>query len=299
MIGILVGIANIIPGVSGGSIAFIFKIYQELLNALKEINFTNLGLLLRFQFKKVIDKLPLPFLINFFTGVLIGGFAVAKLLEITFKAYPKETWAFFFGLILASVIYLIKEIKNFNLRNTFFLLLGLGFAVVLGLGTPLQENANPFYLVLCGILAISSMIIPGISGSYVLILLGNYPLALNAVTHLNFAVLIPIMIGCGIGFLIFVRLISWLFERFAEQSTSTVIGFVAGSLLIIWPWKNYEYLKNLETGELILKKGNPIVVKNINYLPEINTETLVVLVCALLGFAALFFLQNKLLKEKK
>jgi len=236
--GYAMGAANVIPGVSGGTIAFITGIYEELIHAIKSFDLTALGLLAKGQFKAFSDHVHLPFLLSVFLGVGLSVFTLASVLSAAFEHYEALTMAFFFGLILASIYFVGKHVGTWNGSTIVALLIGTAIAVGLALLNPAGENTGFFYLFLCGIVAICSMILPGLSGSFVLLIMGNYWLILTAAKERNIALLIPVMLGAGFGLVVFSHLLDYVLKRFHDQTVGLLTGFVLGSLLIIWPWKH-------------------------------------------------------------
>ena len=243
------GAANVIPGVSGGTVAFITGIFETLINALKSFDLEGIQLLMKFRIKDFWAHINGNFLLPLALGVVISVASLAKLLGYLFDNHPVLIWALFFGLILASVYYVGKTVGRWSLGPIFTLLVGLGIAVTIALLKPASENTGLVYLVLCGVVGVCSMIIPGLSGSFVLILMGNYRLILDALsdlvsagTSLDFGamaspmrIFIPVLVGLVVGLVAFSHFISWLFRRFRDLAVALLTGFVAGSLMIIWP----------------------------------------------------------------
>ena len=189
------GAANVIPGVSGGTVAFLTGIYERLINSIKSFDINAVKLLLKFKIKEFSEKIDLRFIMMIVLGALIGVLSLARLLEFLFKEFQVPTWAFFFGLILASVLGVSKFIEKWNIVTFVSMILGVAIAVIL-LFVPQSEGGDSFvYLVICGVAAISSMIIPGVSGSFVLLVMGNYQLILRAVVDVDFKVLLPFSLG--------------------------------------------------------------------------------------------------------
>jgi len=257
--GIAMGAANVIPGVSGGTIAFITDIYEELINSLKSFDIKAFKLLISLKISEFSSYVNLRFLIILFSGVFISIITFGKLLSYLFEFYPVYVWAFFFGLILASVYFVGRNIDKWNIGSWGLLLTGTMIAVTIAYLNPANENGNIIYLFICGIVAMASMLLPGLSGSFVLILMGNYRLIfLEAVPSFNMGILIPVVLGSIVGFVVLSRLISFLLQRFRDATIGLLTGFILGSLLIIWPWKEAIYLKD-DGGELILRKGEYVV----------------------------------------
>ena len=243
--GFAMGAANVIPGVSGGTIAFITGIYERLINALKSFNPQALSLLVKRDFKGFAQHIDLTFLSSLGLGVITSILTLAKFLKFAYEYHPVLVGAFFFGLILASVFSVGKMVKHWRTTELFALFIGLAIAVALAFMNPTTENTNVVYLALCGVAGMCSMIIPGISGSFVLLLMGNYKLivldAVNNLRAMHFAealpILIPVGIGAVLGLAALAHVLGWLFKRYHDTAVALITGFVAGSLVIIWPWK--------------------------------------------------------------
>ncbi|NLY22192.1 MAG: DUF368 domain-containing protein [Bacteroidales bacterium] len=281
--GIAMGAANVIPGVSGGTIALITNIYERFINSLKNLNFTAIKLLFTGKIKELINYIDLYFLLQVFTGVLIALFTIAFLLKYLFLHYPIYTWAFFFGLIIGSSWLIVKKLNKMKLWDWLLLLFGISIPVIMVFLKPINENDNLFYILFCGIVSTSGMVLPGISGSYLLLLLGNYKLImLDAVTTLNLRILIPFLIGSILGLIIVSYFISLLLKKYYNQVLSLLSGFVIGSLALIWPWKySIDYTHGLllqnKFGALVDANGQlinfkPYIIKYQYFLPEIDTQ---------------------------
>jgi len=238
--GIGMGAANVIPGVSGGTIALVTGIYEELILAVKSFNLKALKLLLSGKFRQFSKHVNLEFLIAVFFGVAISIVSLAKLLEYLFHQNELLVWSFFFGLIVASIFFVGRLVNKWNAISISTLLIGISVAIGIAFLKPSEQNTETWYLVLCGVVAVSSMILPGLSGSYVLILMGNYQLIMltsvsNPIENLH--VLVPVFVGAVLGFLILSHGIAFVLKRFYDATISLLTGFVIGSLLVIWPWK--------------------------------------------------------------
>ncbi len=300
--GAAMGAANVIPGVSGGTIAFITGIYQRLILAIKSFNLTAAKMLLKGQFKDFLQYIDAPFLLPLILGIFGSIFSLAKVLEYLFCNYEVLTLAFFFGLIAASVYLVGKQVSKWNPLTIVMLLIGLAIAVGISFLKPLSANDGFLWVFLCGIVAVSSMILPGLSGSYILLLLGNYILVLSAVGDFNMKILIPLGLGCGIGILVFSRLLAWLFDHFKDGTIGLLTGFVLGSLLIIWPWKNTDYLQNA-AGQMIDRKGNLLTASDLcldgvvlgydRFIPSIGTgQFFLALALMILGAALVIMIER-------
>lgn len=286
--GLAVGVANIIPGVSGGTIALITGIFERLINAIKSFGISALKLLLQGKFKEFAQKTDLFFLVSLFAGVVIAIVALARIFDYLFENYPIYIWSYFFGLVLASVYFVGKTIEKWNTSVITLFVIGTAVAVVLSFINPAAENSNFFYLIICGVVAVCSMILPGLSGSFVLILLGNYQLvAIEAINNRNLEVLLPVMIGAVGGLIAFSHILSWVFKKYKDQTIAVLTGFILGSLNVLWPWKNAVYL-NDEFGNEIIKKGEKVVAKYISVMPnEFNAEIGFALLVAIIGVVSI------------
>jgi putative membrane protein len=268
--GIAMGAANVIPGVSGGTIAFITNIYEDLINALKAFDTKAIRFLISLNLSDLAKHINLPFLIALFLGIFISIISLGNILSFLFETYPIYVWAFFFGLILASIYFVGKTISNWNYTVVLMVITGIAVAVIITYLNPANQNENSIYLFICGIVAMASMLLPGLSGSFVLILMGNYQLIfLEAVPNLDFVVLIPVVLGSIAGFIILSRVISFLLKKFRDGTIGLLTGFILGSLLIIWPWKTPEYLKN-DVGEIIMRNDKMIIEGYIWNVPDIR-----------------------------
>ena len=238
--GFSMGAANVIPGVSGGTIALITGIYEELIDSLKSFNIQALKLLFRGEFKTFFSHINFKFLFSVFFGTALSIVSLAKVLEYFFKQNEQMVWSFFFGLIIASIYFVGKMVKIWSISSIVFLCIGITFATSLAFLKPLTENSSTYYLFVCGIVSVASMILPGLSGSYVLILMGNYHLImLKSVSDpfSNLNILFPVVLGSIIGFLSLSHIISFVLKKYYDSTISLLTGFVVGSLSIIWPWK--------------------------------------------------------------
>jgi len=232
------GAADVVPGVSGGTIAFISGIYEELLNSISSFNLSLFSVLKNEGFMKVWKMVNGRFLLALFIGICISVLSLAKLIENLLENHPILIWSFFFGLVLASIIYIAKQIKIWNIKCYLYLIFGLIFAYYITTLNPvLTQNSSPWFLFLAGMIAICAMILPGISGSFILVLLGAYKPILNAINTKDFFSIIIFMAGAILGLLTFSRVLKWLFSKYKNYTLALLIGFITGSLNKIWPWK--------------------------------------------------------------
>jgi putative membrane protein len=292
------GAANVIPGVSGGTIALITGIFERLIDSIKSFNGKAIKLLFSGKLKAFIKHTDLYFLFAVLFGAVLSVASLAKALEYLFEFYPTQVWAFFFGLIMASVFFVGKTINKWKTSVIVTFIIGTAMAVSISLLTPASQNDAFYYLFICGIVAICSMILPGLSGSFVLILMGNYELVvIHAVTTLDLTLLLPVLLGAIFGLLAFSHLLSWIYKKFKDQTISLLTGFIFGSLLLLWPWKEEVYRKNA-MGDLILKDGEKIVEGYEYIFPQqFNTEVMVAFVLILAGVISIVLIER--FAEKK
>ncbi len=243
--GAAMGAANVIPGVSGGTVAFITGIYERLINALKSFNLDAIRFLLKRDFRGFVVHTDVFFLLLLGFGALASIVSIAELLKWAFEHHNTLVWAFFFGLIAASIPAVGKMVGKWTPGAIIAMLIGLIAAVSMAFLGQAEQNSNFIYLLLCGVVGVCSMIIPGLSGSFVLLLMGNYQLVMiESVSQLKslnpeaLKILVPVGIGAVIGLVALSRALSWLFKNYHDIAVSLITGFIAGSLAIIWPWKD-------------------------------------------------------------
>jgi len=293
------GAANVVPGVSGGTVAFITGIYERLLNAIKSFDMHAVSLLRRKRIGDLCKHVDLLFLIVLGFGVIASVFTLAKVLDVALKSYEQQVFGVFFGLIAVSILSVGRMVKKWSIAAVIALLVGLAIAVGLLFVDQATENRATPYLLLCGAVAMCSMIVPGVSGSFVLILLGNYKLIMiDSVNQLRgrewdkcLPILIPVGIGAVLGVAILSRFLSWLFKRFHDAATALITGFVAGSLAIIWPWKRAAETFTKPNGEVK-------VISYEQYLPQVSDAGFWLTIGAILAGAALMFVMDRLGSKK-
>lgn len=279
------GAANVVPGVSGGTIALVTGIYERLIHALKSCDIAAIRLLLGRQFREFWRHVDGTFLAVLMAGVAVSVLSLARLFTYLLDNHEVPTMAFFFGLILLSVWFVGATVRRWSVASVMALLIGAAIAIGIALLAPASENNSSVYLFICGIAAICSMILPGLSGSFVMIMMGNYALVLGAVAEFNFGVLIPLALGCAVGLIGFAQLLSWILKRYHDQTIALMTGFVLGSLVVIWPWKE----KSIATIERVGKPAKEIVTGYDWYLPSAaDTQTLLAVGMILLGAATIW-----------
>lgn len=288
------GAADVVPGVSGGTIAFITGIYEELINSIKGINLTAARLFFTgrwFSFWKQVNG---NFLLAVFAGIAISVLSLARGLEYLLEHQPVLIWSFFFGLVLASSYVVSRKISHWKYPKIVALVGGIGIAFYITSVTPTTTTDASWFVLLSGGLASCAMILPGISGSFILLLLGKYSFALHAVNERIILDLILLGAGAVTGLILFANLLSWLLKKYHDLTIAVLVGFMIGSLNKIWPWK--------ETLETILVEGElkPLVEKNI--LPGIGNPDdrfWMALLLAAAGIALILIIEIGLTRNKK
>lgn len=296
--GMGMGAADVVPGVSGGTIAFIAGIYEELVNSIKSINLNALKLFFSGKFAAFWKAINGNFLLAVVLGIGISIFSLAKGLEYLLHHYPILVWSFFFGLILASAIYVGGSIKKWKAGTIIAGIAGVVVAYFITAISPAEANITWFFIFISGSIAICAMILPGISGSFILVLLGMYKFILGAVSDLNIPVLLVFIAGALIGIIAFSNLLSWLIKNYHNLTIATLTGFMIGSLNKVWPWK--------EVTETFIDRHNvvrPLTERNI--LPA-TYENLTgnqawlagALLLAIVGFGLIFAIESLTKKRK-
>lgn len=278
--GIAMGAADIVPGVSGGSIALIAGIYQELLNSINSFTVDNLKLLPRLEFKAFYIAVNGSFLLSLLLGIMTSIFSLSTVITYLMNDHPIPLWSFFTGLILVSAFLILKEIKRWSLGVVVAVLIGTAFAWwVTNLPPTTTPNAIWFTFV-SGAIAICAMILPGISGSFILLILGQYEPILQAVNDRNFLKLFVFAAGCAVGILSFSRVVSWLLKKYHAVTIGLLSGFMLGSVNELWPWKIVTAWRTSSSGE-----QKPFLDENIlpsDYLEQVGQQPQILL--AVLAF---------------
>jgi putative membrane protein len=231
------GAADAVPGVSGGTIAFISGIYEELINTISNVNIALVKILLSKGFMAFWKQLNGNFIVALLTGIIISFVSFMKLAKYLLENHPVLIWSFFFGLILASIYFVAKQITKWNLATIFTLIIGTVIAFYLSKLPSLAANDNSWFLFLAGAIAICAMILPGISGSFILIILGAYKTLSDAIHDFDFKKIIVFAGGALVGLLSFSHVLKWLFKNYHNATLALLTGFIFGSLNKVWPWK--------------------------------------------------------------
>ncbi len=231
------GSADVVPGVSGGTIAFITGIYEQLLDSIKSVDIIALGYLRKFQIKALWEHVNATFLLVLFAGIGTSLITLAKVITHLLSANPIQVWSFFFGLIVISALIILREIKNWNFTVILSILAGFIVAYFITSSSPAETPEGKWFLFIAGAVAICAMILPGISGAFILLLFGKYEYVLNAIKDFKVADILIFGLGCIVGLLSFARVVSWLFKKYHNITVGVLSGFMIGSLNKVWPWK--------------------------------------------------------------
>lgn len=288
------GAADVVPGVSGGTIAFISGIYEELIDSISKVNLNSLKLWKKEGFSSMWKELNGNFLISLLIGIGLSIITLAKLIRHLLETQPILIWSFFFGLVLASIIYVARQITRWNLGAIILLIAGALAAYFITTLTPQTTNASYPYVFFSGALAICAMILPGISGSFILLLLGMYKPVLDAIHDKDIALLATLMLGAVVGLLSFSRLLKWLFDHYENLTLAVLTGFIIGSLNKIWPWK--EILESeMINGKLKILEEMSVMPSSYNGDPQLAWALLL----ATAGFLFIILLERLALKKNK
>ena len=261
--GLLMGAADIVPGVSGGTVAFITGIYDQLLDSLRAVDLAFLAKLSRLDITGAWQHINGRFLLALLLGIATSIFSLAQLVSWVLEHHPVPLWAFFFGLILASALVLLREVDNWSVLKVLCLLSAGAVAVCIALSPVMSLEMGLAGVFLAGFLAVCAMILPGISGSFILVLLGMYSTTLVALKSLDLVFILVFVIGAGCGLLCFSRLLHWLLQRFHQGTMAVLTGFLFGSLLVVWPWKRV--LEWVEGSHGQLKPAQQLPVSPLDY----------------------------------
>jgi putative membrane protein len=290
--GVAMGAADVVPGVSGGTIAFITEIYEELIASINQINFKTFKILKNDGLNAMWKSVNGNFLISLVLGIAISIISLAKIIRHLLDTQPILVWSFFFGLVFASIFYVAKQINKWNLIAITLLILGAILAFFITKLTPQTAEISYPYIFLSGALAICAMILPGISGSYILLLLGMYKPVLDAIHEKDIKILGTLIVGAVVGLLSFSRLLNWLFNHYKNLTLSILTGFIIGSLNKIWPWKNI-LESEMINGKLKILKEESISPFNFNGENQIYSA----IVLAVIGFIFILFLEKLAVKK--
>lgn len=300
--GIAMGAADVVPGVSGGTIAFISGIYEELIESIANLNFNVFKVWKNEGFKTAWTSINGSFLLALFSGIAISILSLAKLIKWLLHNEPILLWAFFFGLVLASILYIGKQIRSWSPKIIIAIIMTSLLSYYITLAEPFASPDSPYYLLFCGFIAIIAMILPGVSGAFILLILGAYETAINTVNNLvegvttgNWDILKDalinfFMLGIGaiVGLKVFSKVLNWMFKHHKNLTLAILTGFMIGSLNKIWPWKN-----TLKTR--INSEGLEVTVLDESILPSSyagDSELVLAIVFIVIGFATILILET-------
>ncbi len=291
--GVLMGAADIVPGVSGGTVAFITGIYDTLLASIRAVDLEFARRVVSLDIRGAWEHVNGGFLLALLAGIATSIATLARLISWLLEHHPVPLWAFFFGLILASALALVRHVKSWSALRALGLAAGAGVAAAIALSPTLNLDVGPVGVFAAGFLAICAMILPGISGSFILVLLGMYGATLGAVKSLDVGFLLVLAAGAGCGLLCFSRLLHWLLQRFHETTMAVLTGFLFGSLLVVWPWKRV--LAWVEGSHGQLKPAQQLPVFPADYQAFSGQEPQVALCLALMlvGFVLVWFVDSR------
>lgn len=286
------GTVDIIPGISGGTMALILKIYQKIIDELRSINFEFFKNILSFRFKKAFESIDWKFLLSLFLGIITAIISLARIVSWALENHPTYLFGFFFGLIIISAILLVPR-ENIKPLSIIFLIIGFVIAWLISSLTPAQSPETYGFIFLSGALAICAMILPGISGAFILLLIGKYEFMISALKNPlaleNISIIIIFILGCLIGLLAFSKFLSFLLKKYYQITLMLLIGFMLGSLNKIWPFK-------IITKTAIIN-NHEIIIQQKNILPQLNQELLITVTLMIIGIA-IGLLLNKIKRNK-
>ncbi len=286
------GAADVVPGVSGGTIAFVSGIYEELINSINQVNLKAIKILKNEGIAAAWKSINGNFLLALLIGIFISVISLAKVIRHLMETQPILLWSFFFGLVLASVIYIAKQITQWRLITIIMLIIGAVIAYFITIIPPQSMQVSNGFIFLAGALAICAMILPGISGSFILLLIGAYKPVLDAIHYKDFKTLFFLILGAIVGLLTFSRVLKWLFDHYQNLTLATLTGFIIGSLNKIWPWK-----KVLQS-EII--DGKMKILQEKSVLPfdfEGDNQLMYALFFVAIGFGVILLLEKLAVKK--
>jgi len=308
------GAANKVPGVSGGVVAFVAGFYEEFIYSLQKVNKTAFKLLFNGRFKSFFHYINGRFLSLLFLGMIISYFSVSKILDYFIIHYELYVWSLFFGMIIGSIYYISKDFDDWNYKTILSIIIGISIGVGISFLDPARENDNLFFVFFCGMISVSGMTLPGFSGSFILILLGNYVLLLvdsvNALSDTFYEiivgdfsvfqnseritllkVLVVFTLGSVTGLVTFSHILSYILKHYKSITTASIIGFIVGSLGVVWPWKKTIY-RLTEDGAFIFDSTGKKVVSNYErFIPQLNSETYLAIAYIVVGIAIVLALE--------
>ncbi len=284
------GMADVVPGVSGGTIAFISGIYEELLASIKSIDIEAVKLLFTGQFRALWKKINGNFLFSLIAGIGVAILSMARVMTYMLENHPIITWSFFFGLIIASALMVAREVKHWSVAPIVTMVIGAALSYWITVVSPATTPNDWWFVMLSGAIAICAMILPGISGAFILLLMGKYMFIMEAVTQMNLGVIALFAVGAGVGIVSFSHVLSWLLAKWHDATVAMLMGFMLGSLNKVWPWK-----QTLETYLDSHGVEQPLVQANVSpvQFEALGNESYLVLaiVSCIAGFALIYIIE--------
>ncbi len=290
--GMAMGAADVVPGVSGGTIAFISGIYEELIDSLRRWTPAALGIWRRQGVNAFWQYVNGNFLLTVFGGVLLSIFSLANLVHYLLEHHPLLVWGFFFGLVVASIVYIGRQLPIRSPAIWVGLIVGTLVALGISVGKPVQLPAEWWMVFIAGSIAICAMILPGVSGSFLLLLMGMYPVFIQAVVELNWWILGCFLAGCVTGLLLFSHLLGWLLRHYHDRTLAVLTGFLVGSLNIIWPWKHTLETFTNRHGEQVPLVQENLLPGHYGVVTGSDPQTAMVLVLMALGLLLVLALEH-------
>jgi len=312
--GLGMGAANKVPGVSGGVVAFVAGFYEEFIYSLQKVNIKAFKLLINGRFKSFYQYINGRFLSLLFLGMIVSYFSVSKILDYLIEHYELYVWSVFFGMIIGSIYYISKDFKDWNFKTYISLTIGIILGVAISFLDPATENDNLLFVFFCGVISVSGMTLPGFSGSFILIILGNYVLLLvDSVNALydTFAeiitgdfgfinnyerirmlkVLAVFTIGSVVGLVTFSHILNYILKHYKSITISTIIGFIIGSLGVVWPWKETIFKTNTQGNYILDSSGGKVIENYTRFIPELNSQTYYAIFFILIGILIVLALE--------
>ncbi|MDT8412640.1 MAG: DUF368 domain-containing protein [Vicingaceae bacterium] len=286
--GIAMGAADVVPGVSGGTIAFISGIYEELLETISSFNLQALKVLTNQGIKPFWKHINGSFIATLFLGIAVSIISLAKLITYLLQAHPVLLWGFFFGLIVASVFLVGKKVAEWKLSRVLAIIVGTVIAYFITILNPMENPDTLWFVFISGAIAICAMILPGISGSFILLLLGSYELILSSIKDFKITTILTFGVGCVVGLLSFSKFLNWLFKKYHDITIAILTGFLVGSLNKIWPWKEALSSRENSKGEIVPFIETNVLPSQFHEEPQIMG----VIILALIGFGLIFGLEK-------
>ena len=308
--GLAMGAANKVPGVSGGMVAYVMGFYEELIYSFQRVNGTALKLLFNGRFQSFWQYVNAKFIVLVFAGSIFSYFSVSQVLDYFIRNHELYVWSAFFGMVIGSIYYISKQFKAWNFKNISITLIGMSIGISISFMHPAKENDNLWFVFLCGIIGVTGMTLPGLSGSFILILLGNYVLLLVDSVNMLFKTLIDVFtgdfsfladterirylkivasfaIGSTFGLVVTSQILGYILKRWNNLVTALIIGFISGSLGIVWPWKK-KIFKMIDGHFALDTRGNRVIENYKRYVPDISqAETWMAIVFIFLGIGLL------------